>query len=67
MKAREKRVEDYETQLQHLRVMDAEEYNIVKIKLETDVQVNNAFYAKDKNFLFTSRLFVNWFGLILIS
>ncbi|RDD44726.1 Dynein regulatory complex protein 1 [Trichoplax sp. H2] len=39
MKAREKRVEDYEQQLQHLRVEDAEEYNMVKIKLETDVQV----------------------------
>ena len=40
MKAREKRVEDYEGQLQHLRVQDAEEYNMVKIKLETDVQVS---------------------------
>ena len=40
MKAREKRVEDYEAQLQHLRVQDAEEYNMVKIKLETDVQVS---------------------------
>lgn len=39
MKAREKRVEDYEQQLQHLRVQDAEEYNMVKIKLETDVQI----------------------------
>ena len=39
MKEREKRVEDYEKQLQHLRVQDAEEYNMVKIKLETDVQV----------------------------
>lgn len=39
MKQREKRVEEYEQQLQHLRVQDAEEYNMVKIKLETDVQV----------------------------
>ena len=39
MKAREKRVEDYEQQLQQLRIQDAEEYNTVKIKLETDVQV----------------------------
>ena len=39
MKAREKRVGEYEDQLQHLRVQDAEEYNMVKIKLETDVQV----------------------------
>ncbi|KAK2156744.1 hypothetical protein LSH36_206g03032 [Paralvinella palmiformis] len=39
MKAREKRVEEYEQQLQHLRVQDTEEYNQVKIKLETDVQI----------------------------
>ena len=39
LKNREKRVEDYENQLQHLRVQDAEEYNMVKIRLETDVQV----------------------------
>lgn len=39
MKSREKRVEDFENQLQHLRVQDAEEYNQVKIKLENDVQV----------------------------
>lgn len=36
---REKRVDDYEEQLRHLRVQDAEEYNMVKIKLETDVQI----------------------------
>lgn len=36
---RRKRVEDYEGQLDTLRVQDAEEYNMVKIKLETDVQV----------------------------
>ena len=39
MKAREKRVDDYEQQLQNLRVQDSEEYNMVKIRLETDVQV----------------------------
>ena len=39
MKLREKRVDDYEQQLQHLRIQDSEEYNMVKIKLETDVQV----------------------------
>ena len=39
MKQRDKRVEEYEQQLQHLRIQDAEEYNMVKIKLETDVQV----------------------------
>ena len=36
---REKRVDDFENQLQTLRIQDAEEYNMVKIKLETDVQV----------------------------
>lgn len=39
MKQRDKRVDDYEQQIQHLRIQDAEEYNQVKIKLETDVQV----------------------------
>ena len=37
--SRSKRVDDFEQQLQHLRVQDAEEYNMVKIRLETDVQV----------------------------
>lgn len=39
LELRRKRVEDYEGQLDTLRVQDAEEYNMVKIKLETDVQV----------------------------
>ncbi len=39
LESRRKRVEDYEEQLETLRVQDAEEYNMVKIKLETDVQV----------------------------
>ncbi|KAL9962962.1 hypothetical protein ACROYT_G032120 [Oculina patagonica] len=39
MESRRKRVEDHENQLQTLRVQDAEEYNMVKIKLETDVQI----------------------------
>eukprot|EP00794_Sanderia_malayensis_P011982 gene11982-13220_t len=39
MTAREKQVDDFESQLQKLRVQDAEEYNMVKIKLETDVQI----------------------------
>jgi dynein regulatory complex protein 1 len=43
VESRRKRVEDYEQQLDTLRVQDAEEYNMVKIKLETDVQVNRAF------------------------
>lgn len=33
------RIDDYMTQLEQLRVSDSEEYNLVKIKLETDVQV----------------------------
>ena len=39
MESRQSRVNDFEMQLQALRVQDAEEYNMVKIKLETDVQV----------------------------
>ncbi|XP_039256460.2 dynein regulatory complex protein 1-like [Styela clava] len=39
MKLREKRVEEHERQLDQLRTQDAEEYNMVKIKLETDVQI----------------------------
>ncbi|XP_060066143.1 dynein regulatory complex protein 1-like [Ylistrum balloti] len=39
MKAREKRVEDYEQQIHTIRVQDAEEYNMIKIRLETDVQI----------------------------
>ena len=38
MKARQVRVDEFEAQLQHLRTQDAEEYNKVKIKMETDVQ-----------------------------
>jgi dynein regulatory complex protein 1 len=38
-----KRVEKNENELNNLRVKDAEEYNEVKIKLETDVQVSNYF------------------------
>merc|ERR1712110_611070 len=37
--ARAKRVDDFDGQLQHLRVQDSEEYNMVKIRLETDVQI----------------------------
>jgi dynein regulatory complex protein 1 len=39
MEDRSQRVEDYMRQLELLRVNDSEEYNLVKIKLETDVQV----------------------------
>lgn len=37
--ARLKKVEEYERELNQLRVQDAEEYNVIKIKLEHDVQV----------------------------
>ncbi len=36
---RERRLEENEAQLQHLRVRNAEEFNRIKIKLETDIQV----------------------------
>lgn len=45
MESRRNRVEDYENQLQTLRVQDAEEYNMVKIKLETDVQVGSLCFV----------------------
>lgn len=50
MDARRKRVEDYENQLQTLRIQDAEEYNMVKIKLETDVQVVTSTGLSTKHF-----------------
>lgn len=36
---RMKKVEEYEKQLNQLRVQDAEEYTTIKIQLENDVQV----------------------------
>lgn len=39
MEERSNRIEDNFEQLEVLRVQDSEEYNLVKIKLETDVQV----------------------------
>ncbi|KAJ3042074.1 hypothetical protein HDV00_008155 [Rhizophlyctis rosea] len=39
MEERAERIEEHIKQLEALRVHDAEEYNLVKIKLETDVQV----------------------------
>ncbi|KAI8805931.1 sperm tail-domain-containing protein [Cladochytrium replicatum] len=39
MEERAERIEDHIQQLERLRIHDAEEYNLVKIKLETDVQV----------------------------
>lgn len=59
MDSRRKRVEDHENQLQTLRVQDAEEYNMVKIKLETDVQVSSLTDTTG-SFLFLI-FFLNWF------
>lgn len=39
MKSREQLVAENEEQLHHQRIQDAEEYNQVKVKLETDVQL----------------------------
>merc|ERR1712139_574829 len=39
LRMRFRRVDDHEGQLDALRTHDTEEYNMVKIKLETDVQV----------------------------
>ena len=38
LETREKRMEENEAKIQHLRVQNAEEFNQVKIKLETDIQ-----------------------------
>ncbi|XP_044306242.1 dynein regulatory complex protein 1 [Varanus komodoensis] len=39
MMARLKKVEEYERELNQLRVQDAEEHSVIKIKLERDVQI----------------------------
>ncbi|XP_042321287.1 dynein regulatory complex protein 1 [Sceloporus undulatus] len=39
MMARLRKVEEYERELNQLRVQDAEEYNVIKIKLEHDVEI----------------------------
>lgn len=39
LEERERRIEENEAQLQHLKVRNAEEFNQIKIKLETDIQV----------------------------
>ena len=48
LRMRFKRVDDHETQLDSLRTQDQEEYNMVKIKLETDVQVKLEFFYLKK-------------------
>ena len=39
LEAREKRIEENEAQIQHLRIRNSEEFSQVKIKLETDIQI----------------------------
>lgn len=39
MKGREKRVEDFENSIHETRIKDSEEYNDIKISLETNIQV----------------------------
>ena len=39
MELKEKRAEEMQIQMQMLRVQDAEEYNILKAKLENEIQV----------------------------
>lgn len=39
LRARMRKVEEFEKQLNQLRVQDEEEYNSMKIQLENDVQV----------------------------
>lgn len=36
---RDRRIEENEAQLQHVRLRNMEEFNKIKIKLETDIQV----------------------------
>ncbi|CAC5382327.1 DRC1 [Mytilus coruscus] len=39
MKSREKRVEDFENSIHETRIKDSEEYNDIKISLETNIQI----------------------------
>ncbi|CAE1300921.1 DRC1 [Acanthosepion pharaonis] len=46
LEARQKRVNDFEEQIHQVRLQDAEEYQQVKIKLETEVQVTFLFFCQ---------------------
>lgn len=39
LEERERRIEENEAQLQHIRVRNMEEFNRIKVKLETDIQI----------------------------
>ena len=39
LEEREKRIEENEAELQHMRVRHSEEFNRIKVKLETDIQI----------------------------
>jgi dynein regulatry complex protein 1 len=59
------RTEDYLRQLENLRISDSEEYNLVKIKLETDVQVleqqlQQVFFNDRRCELLTSLISKSW-------
>ena len=57
MRSRFERVDDCERQLDTLRINDQEEYNMVKIKLETDVQVGFVVVKKINELSFDFGLF----------
>lgn len=46
LEARQKRVNDFEEQIHQVRLQDAEEYQQVKIKLETEVQVTSLLFCQ---------------------
>ena len=39
LEEREKRIEENEAELQHMRVRHSEEFNRIKVKLGTDIQI----------------------------
>ena len=45
LRMREQRSEEYDQMLTHLRITDTEDYNAIKKKLETDVQVSVCMYV----------------------
>lgn len=64
--ARQKRVDDFENQLQELRVQHAEEYNSLKIKLETDVQVSNRCILINRMKFITPYIFLKFVNCLFM-
>ena len=65
LEERFKRVEKNENELHMLRIKDAEEYNEMKVKLETDVQVKifinaSIFYLLSNNLKIISFLIITF-------